>query len=595
MKINVYQDFSSDFVPTDKQQEYLIDNPIRYIREFATGIETRSAIVTAPTGTGKTVTAINAFLPEYIRQFKRPSKPLVISYTTFIKTVVDQAYDEAVTVLDGKKIDGHLIRVYNADEISYLRKTERGLDGDVIIVITTNQYFHRLEVETMEHGFFDLMMFDEAHGWVGTSGPEDTPVDRGAFLKAFDPKFFKKLQTHFSYCPWLLISATPTKSQLGFTQYGLDNYVILPPLVLEKMEQPSVNFTVLPTYIDAVELGLQATKDKVKRIEMYQSAITEATWDILGGVFYKANIASLLKFARSGSTNGITWEDCVDTYTEFQSKYSVVFKSISDEKSFGDKPLKKMHDGVKLANKFQNVPVTVNVIDSGDTGMDIARLRNVIMGRNPTGIDSSNNINNCRQLVGRGMRMMFGRDHGKMIEFMRSLPISDEQKFLVASYYIEMNSSEIFACERHPAIMEVRKQVESTTYRHDEFRQLIMASLFDDPEQMYDNYDLFVSSSTSIINTGYKQFRKDHCEYCEVADGETICYTDAKNALADEGKELTAEIWQKVLHVHHKNGNHFDNDPSNLVTICPNIHMAITVLEEDYLNRYPELRMELAN
>jgi hypothetical protein len=78
-------------------------------------------------------------------------------------------------------------------------------------------------------------------------------------------------------------------------------------------------------------------------------------------------------------------------------------------------------------------------------------------------------------------------------------------------------------------------------------------------------------------------------------DGETICYTDAKNALADEGKELTAEIWQKVLHVHHKNGNHFDNDPSNLVTICPNIHMAITVLEEDYLNRYPELRLKLAN
>lgn len=595
MKINTYRDFSTQFVPTKKQQEYLIDNPIRYLREYAAGIETRAATVTAPTGTGKTATVINALIPQIIREFKRPSKPLVISYTTFIKTVVDQAYEDAQTTLDGTRIDGNIIRVYSAEEISFYRKAGKGLDGDVILVITTNQYFHRLDPETIDRDFFDLMIFDEAHGWVGTSGPEDTLVDRGAYLKNFDPKFFNKIREYFSYCPWLLITATPTKSQKGFTQYGQDNYLNLPPLILDKIEQPAVNFTVVPDYTAAVDQGQVATKDKVKRIERYLGAITEDTWNLVGDTIHKANIASLLKFARYGASNGISWDDGIEEYTEYQSKYSVVFHSISGYKKFGDLIIKKMHDGVKLANKFPEVPVSLNVIDSGDTGMDIARLRVVTLGRVPTGIDSSNNVNNFRQLVGRAMRMMFFRDHGKMINFVRGLPLSDEQKFLLASYYIEMNTSEIFVCERHPALLEVREQVEETTYRHDEFRQLIMASLFDDPEQMYDEHGMFLVSSSSIVNNAYKQFKKENCEYCETVNGVSVCYSDTKNSLINQGMDLTPDIWKKVLHVHHKNGNHFDNDPSNLVTICPNVHMAITVLEEDYLNRYPELRAQLAN
>ena len=593
LKIPSYREFTTGFVPTQKQQEYLVDNALRYIREYNAGLETRGAIVTAPTGTGKTATTINALIPEYIRQFKRPDKPLVISYTTYIKTVVDQAYDDARTMLDGTRINGNLIRVYNADEISFTRKNDRGLDGDVIIIITTNQYFNNLNADEMDTGFFDLMIFDEAHGWVGTSGPDDTLVDRGAYLRGFDPKFFKKISRYFSYCPWLLVSATPTKSQRGFTQYGLDNYLVLPPLVLDKMEQPAVQFVVTGDYLDATDLQQKSAKEKSLRVERYLNAIADETWEAMAGVIYKCNIASMLKFARNGSSNGITWEDCIDSYNTYQSKWSIVFNSISAEKTYGGRTLRSMHEGVKLANENPEQVVSLNVVDSGDTGMDLARMRSLGMGRVPSGKDSSNNINNFRQLVGRIMRMMFFRDHTKFIDFVQRLAISDEQKYLVAAYYIEMNCSEVFVCQRHPALAEVRQQVEETTYRHDELSQLILNSLFDDPDQMQDEYGIFISSSSILVNDAYKKFRKDHCEVCEVVDGETVCYTAAKTSLENDGYDFTKDEWQKVLHVHHKDGNHFNNEPENLVTVCPNYHMGLTILEQDYLNRYESLRAEI--
>jgi hypothetical protein len=40
-------------------------------------------------------------------------------------------------------------------------------------------------------------------------------------------------------------------------------------------------------------------------------------------------------------------------------------------------------------------------------------------------------------------------------------------------------------------------------------------------------------------------------------------------------------------------GNHFNNSPENLKTICPNVHALITMHNKDYNNRYPELREAL--
>jgi hypothetical protein len=53
-------------------------------------------------------------------------------------------------------------------------------------------------------------------------------------------------------------------------------------------------------------------------------------------------------------------------------------------------------------------------------------------------------------------------------------------------------------------------------------------------------------------------------------------------------------LWPMCLHVHHMDGNHFNNDPENLKTICPNVHALITMYNEDYNNRYPELHAALA-
>jgi hypothetical protein len=52
-------------------------------------------------------------------------------------------------------------------------------------------------------------------------------------------------------------------------------------------------------------------------------------------------------------------------------------------------------------------------------------------------------------------------------------------------------------------------------------------------------------------------------------------------------------LWPLCLQVHHIDGNHFNNDPKNLITICPNVHSMVTMHNQDYKNRYPELHEAL--
>ena len=74
----------------------------------------------------------------------------------------------------------------------------------------------------------------------------------------------------------------------------------------------------------------------------------------------------------------------------------------------------------------------------------------------------------------------------------------------------------------------------------------------------------------------YLNFRKD---YCENIDGRL-------------GFQCTTTIaWSGMLDVDHKNGNHLDNRPRNLQTLCKCCHAYKTNKKKDYLTPGRKTRM----
>ena len=77
----------------------------------------------------------------------------------------------------------------------------------------------------------------------------------------------------------------------------------------------------------------------------------------------------------------------------------------------------------------------------------------------------------------------------------------------------------------------------------------------------------------------YRKYRKD---YCENIDGRLgfVC--------------TTTIAWSGMLDVDHKNGNHTDNRPRNLTTLCKCCHAFKTNMKKDYLTPGRKTRKKAA-
>ena len=85
-----------------------------------------------------------------------------------------------------------------------------------------------------------------------------------------------------------------------------------------------------------------------------------------------------------------------------------------------------------------------------------------------------------------------------------------------------------------------------------------------------------------------RMFRKDHCEACKddaclklAIEGYVKIYGDN-----DTEFEKYMSEWRRTLQVDHKDGNRYNNNPDNHVTVCPNIHMLKSNIQQNYLNNY---------
>lgn len=596
-----YNPYVSDIALSSNQQKYMVDQVIYQLKSYYNG-DDRDLVLNAFTGSGKTTVAIKTLIPNYISTFY-PVGKRIIGFMAPRKEVVDKAYRVAKQTLDDTTINGVRVKVYNSEDIDLVKKRAKrnqkvNLEGDVIILFITAQYFYNNYNLLSSNGTFDLMIVDEAHIMFGTISKEDTKADKGVTNNNFVAETLTKLRGLTS-CAVLYLTATPTNSQKELTPLGEENNIYLDPMPRDVLTTPFYDVVAYFDHEDTVFLGLERFKQRCAIIGDIINNIDQSTWEIAKDNFFPTYPAITVRLGQSNSNTGVIFDEGVDIVAQFAVDNDMeLFISTSKHKEFGGEFIDSLDEGVSLAEKHNHQPVILVTINSGFAGMDLAKITDVIIGRDPKGTVH----NNYSQTAGRAARMKFGfRNHADAANAISGYDISDEQKRLLAEYYILHSTSTVHVQVDNKLLNgDVKSFIETDTYREYEGRKFVLDAVFGAGEAPV----LRLKTHSTIENDGYKRYKKSYCECCEkhpLIDHphRTTCFVNTyvsfkKLMNMDLSIKEMEVLWPLCLHVHHIDGNHFNNDPSNLITLCPNVHSLVTMYNKDYNNRYPELRKALA-
>lgn len=581
--------YVSDIAITQSQKKFLVSQVIAQLQNFYDGIDPRKMVLSAFTGSGKTTVTVKELIPNVIQNF--PDKR-VIGFLAPSSEVTQAAYAMAKKSLHNKTIAGNQIKVFNSTDINQYKKDlslygeSDGLSGDVVIVFLTAQYFNtNFDLITNDSGF-DLMIVDEAHLMFGTSDKEDTLANKGVHNENFEAKTLDKLYSMLD-CATLFLTATPTESQKMNTEIGSVENVFLAPMPRDILTTPFFNMVSYLDFDDTLFKGLESFKKQCDVIAKTMISIKAKTWKSIKGIV-PTYPALLIRSGRSGAVNGIDLDEYIEDIRNVCERFGFkLFISTSRIREFDGMKISSLAEGLRMAENVSDAPVVMVVIESGSAGLDYVKLNNVIIARKP----SSPIANNWSQTAGRSARMKFGfRNHYDALEAIKNCDIDDDQKLLLAEYYVQHSTSTIHVpVESRVLNVDVKEFIETDTFRPFEGREYILNGIFDGNVPV-------LKTKTYLEENSYKRFQKTYCEVCNDSDdGETHCFHSAwKSFQKMTGVILSHEemkmLWMKALQTHHMDGNHFNHAPENTKTICPNVHAVVTMHNEDYLNRYTEVR-----
>jgi len=574
------------------QQEYLVDNIIDAITEVMKAVTKKAIVVQAPTGSGKSFTITNYTSILIAQNFKKIKN---IFFAAPSQECVDEPL-ESMMKYDKTYIGNKLVRVYDSKKLkASLEDDGEELTGDIRYFFMTTQFMYGLyeNFDPANPDDFDLMLpdlifNDEAHRGLGVPDASTTKEDQGVANKNWEPKWFD-MQTAMMNSGTVVIhlTATPTQSQRMKTLVGANKYLQLPTMPKFKESNAFTKFEYHGNREDLYETLEAAYKTfawQVSEIRSQQILIPEATWDIVSDKMPKMMPGIIISLGRNNAVNGIPIDAVMKDVKAFVKRMNaVLFVSTSKEKHFDGQPIKRMSEGIKLANSpaYVNRPLVMVVVDSGKMGINIPRLITAVVCKVPA---QKKIHNSYTQFVARTCRLPFFRDHDIGIDFIRKMKVSDEIKSVMCSYYSLLSTS--FAIL--PQDTELMQLVEEF-YTEDTFDMIdgidyILAGVFGtkDPKKLVSG--LRLAFDNGQLNS---LFRKDHCEACK-----GICFEQAiKGYITQYGDDTASlgdfiEDWKTTLQVDHIDGNRYNNDPSNHATVCPNVHMLKTQRQKDFLNQY---------
>lgn len=573
------------------QQEYLVDNIINSIAMALKSVAKKALVVQAPTGSGKSFTITNYTAIQIPRTFKSIKN---IFFAAPSQECVDEPL-ESMSKYDDTYIGKKLVKVYNSKQLKYALDNNIDLPGDVRYFFMTTQFMYGLyegfdsqNPDDFELMLPDLIINDEAHRGLGVPDASTTKEDQGTTNNNWEPKWFD-MQSAMMDCGTVVIhvTATPTQSQRMKTMVGADKYVQLPTMPKFKESNAFTKFEYHGNREDLYGTLNAAYKTfawQVNEISNQQTLIPDSVWKSLDEKMPKVMPGIIISLGRNNAVNGIPIDEVITDIKEFAARINgVLFVSTSKEKHFDGKAIKRMSEGITMANSltYVNRPLVMVVVDSGKMGINIPRLITAVVCKIPA---QQKIHNSYTQFVARTCRLPFFRDHDMGIDFIRSLKVSDEVKSVICSYYSLLSTS--FAIL--PQDTEVMKLVE-------EFYTENTFDMIDGIDYIQDG--VFGSKDPKKVISGLRLafdrgqlnslFRKDNCEACNGAclDQAIIGYIKQYgNDVSDLG-EFVGD-WQNTLQVDHIDGNRYNNNTDNHATVCPNVHMLKTQRQKDYLNQY---------
>lgn len=255
-------------------------------------------------------------------------------------------------------------------------------------------------------------------------------------------------------------------------------------------------------------------------------------------------------------------------------------KDLHDIMGVLNDPMHNMHDG------------GLCVIHTGTAGMNVHRLDTVVYLSDPQNL--SDIVDSQVQAMGRIMRFPFNgmRSHADMRDKINTLDISLSEKYLLCQYVVYKCLNHVFHVDSPLMRIAVDEFSEGTMTEEGGMEYYMSHMTCKSSQNSSVTPSISLNYNASALNATYK---KQHCECCTVVDmfGTTSCERDArKNLEKIEGPMTNARwsaVWFNVLHLHHKDVDHFNYDPKNLITACPNMHMGITIFEGHATKQYPTI------
>jgi hypothetical protein len=612
------------------QKVYLHDNLFKSIDDSTLSNDNRITIVPASTNAGKTTVICRITIPCIIHM---DSSARTIVFTSPDSGCVDGPYNKFYSEWHGNRIrcvDGKIktIRVRRKDEIKKSWALNEQTSDDIVDVwfVSTQWLGHiwgayRDPRFTKGIGVPQYVFVDEIHFGMGTIDATTIFADQGRRNKNFDPKWLPTIVGMANAGARVIgYTGTATNSQQGGTTLGAKTFKTLAAMPEHKNTSVFANeFPLKSTWstdkyclvelVNTYSLSKSNYELMVSECNKFFNEIEAVTWEKAMDIgIVKVIPGAFFKFGRYGGAKSLSLNSIQKDFAKFVSSLKSHIGIVTCKiKTYSTKGFsisgtryKDAYSVIELANAKRNQthPLLLNVINQGNMGWDIPRLKQISF----LGYPSAQNVCLMQlQTMARAKRLMCGvYDHNDKAREIAELDVSTEQKILLAKYVVFMNTVNIVIPNGAHLLDNAYTQFRQNMYTPDEGLDLYLKIIKTHiPVTKKSNVMPFTNPH---FHMGYdpgsqnQANKKDYCQHCTdnkwinnegIPDCEVL---GRKQANDIAGRVLSdddfRQYWKGQLKVDHLNGIRTDNRPENLYTRCGSSDALKTLIQKDYLNTY---------
>lgn len=605
-----------------QQKIYLYQQILDEVSLSFKTMDDRIMVAHAPTNSGKTFCLINVTIPALIQQ--NPFTTTMV-FTSPDSGCVDGPYAKFHAAWHNQVIINCLgnrvrIRVMNGKEFNEDLVSDMVFESaepvvEVLFITTQmlgSKWGDYLDLTGPHNLLAPTFIFvDEIHYGMGTIGPHTIKLDQGRTNNGYDPRWLPILINLAKLGSRIVgVTGTPTYSQFGTSIHGK---VVFNKLKSMPKEKDSSAFVEGWTNLDPATV-YTASKDRIEKdliqLDILLGKITDDTWEKASDIgIYKKMPGALFKFGRHNASTGLplskTRADFVNFSTQAGADYGIattthkLYQKVG-KNTYGSTPnVPKAIDVINEANDPANfsVPVFLAVIQQGNMGWDIPRIKYISAMTHPTGKGVTNMQ---QQLMARGNRLPFDNmySHNVKANEIASLDITVDQKLLLAEYVVFMCSTVVFFSRSSELMKLAYIEFQKETHTPAEGMKIYMDAIAN-----YVPKNNVTTIPKPRFTKGYsagslnQDHKKCHCEACMAAGsidpvtGKTICEIQARKVREFErgtvfSDDEWAHVWFHTLVVDHKDGDRNNYNPDNLITRDPTNNGVKTFDAKDYLNKY---------